>query len=650
MTKPGAQQWFSAAELAELALPGLPSTKRGVLDLALREGWASARAEVGSLVRKRAGRGGGLEYHAALLPEAARTKLAARCAQAARPARPDRESAWMRWERLPTSLKDEALRRLEVIDRVDALVKAGMRTSAAVTAVAAEASRDARGLGGAKPYAASTIYGWMQRVAGVRIDDRAVYLAPDYVGRTKTAEIDPRAWAEYKTQWLRQERPTHADVYRWVARTAQAEGWKMASAKTFARRMTAELAQDTEILLRQGPKAARHTFAHADRARPERALQEANLDAHYWDVFCLYEDGEIERPISVAVQDVYSGMPLGIRFDRTVNHHAVRLALADTFEQFGLVDRLTMDNGKENQHRAISGAIPRFRNRAVEEEPPGLLKMLGVEATFTTPYWGQAKPIERMFRDWAHGIAKHPAFAGAYVGHKTDAKPENYRDRAVPIAEFERIVRSELGYYRQQLGRRGRGMNGRSFQQVFDESIAAFPPRRATPEQLRMCLLSSMVVSTDRQSGAVKIQDHRYWSEALSALRRQKVVLRFDPQDLAGRVYVYDLAGKYLCQAERTLQGSWGNQRDGERVTKARRAHIKKIRASTEALGLLDIEVAAARMPQADGTPTTIVSGNVVAPAFGAPRSPEQLGAAAKGQSEFDANWERGLSRVLGGG
>lgn len=60
--------WLTSSEIAELALPGVPATDRGVRMLAEREDWARFSA----LCRQRAGRGGGLEYHVNLLPVAAR--------------------------------------------------------------------------------------------------------------------------------------------------------------------------------------------------------------------------------------------------------------------------------------------------------------------------------------------------------------------------------------------------------------------------------------------------------------------------------------------------------------------------------------------------------------------------------------------------
>ncbi|ADZ72430.1 DDE-type integrase/transposase/recombinase [Polymorphum gilvum] len=61
-------EWLTAREIAELGLPGLPGTERGVRLLAESERWHANPA----YARDRVGRGGGLEYHIALLPTLAR--------------------------------------------------------------------------------------------------------------------------------------------------------------------------------------------------------------------------------------------------------------------------------------------------------------------------------------------------------------------------------------------------------------------------------------------------------------------------------------------------------------------------------------------------------------------------------------------------
>ncbi|MEH3061489.1 MAG: DNA-binding protein [Methylobacterium radiotolerans] len=66
--------WLTAAEIAALALPGLPGTKRNVNAMAETLGWADRRG----LCRKRKHSGGGLEYHLDLLPPDARRAYVSR--------------------------------------------------------------------------------------------------------------------------------------------------------------------------------------------------------------------------------------------------------------------------------------------------------------------------------------------------------------------------------------------------------------------------------------------------------------------------------------------------------------------------------------------------------------------------------------------
>ncbi|WP_282569399.1 DNA-binding protein, partial [Bosea sp. FBZP-16] len=62
--------WLTSSEIADLALPGLPTSRKNVLALAEREDWA----QFASLCRQRDGRGGGVEYHVSLLPATARAE------------------------------------------------------------------------------------------------------------------------------------------------------------------------------------------------------------------------------------------------------------------------------------------------------------------------------------------------------------------------------------------------------------------------------------------------------------------------------------------------------------------------------------------------------------------------------------------------
>ncbi len=644
------QIWHTAAELATKDLPGLPSTKRGVQELAKRSGWTDRHDDQGvALARPRKARGGGVEYHLALLPEAAQARLMApRTVKTVE--RPDRESAWMRYDRLPASMKAEATLRLAVIERVERLVRGGFPKSKAIREVVTQAAREAKAAGEAQPFQLSTLYAWFKRIEGVRADDRAAYLAPDHQGRSRTETIPEELLDLYKADYLRPAKPTHAACYGRLSRIAGDRGLTLPSPKTLQRRLEAEVDRTTQILMRGGDEELRHSVPHMTRSREALApMQILNLDGHLWDVRVEWPDGEISRPHCLAVQDIASGKVLAVRFDQTLNQHLVRLALADTFRDFGIPQTVLMDNGRENSAKAISGGQTRWRHKVREEESAGLLKMLGIKALFATPYWGQAKPIERAFRDFAGEIAKHPAFDGAYVGRNTVEKPSDYGTSAVPIAEFERIVRSEVAVLNQRTGRRGLGMAGRSFDQVFAEGIERHGVVRATAEQLRISLAATHSLTLDGRENTIRlIGGARYWSPELGAIKRQKVIVRFDPENFAAPVHVYSLDDRYLCDAAMIEQGNF-NDVVTARVQKAR---VRDVTRAAKDLAKAQVRLNAADVAAALPASETVGAvqekpqPKIIRPAFGVPTRVEQ---AASGSTDFNAAWGR-TARLQGGG
>lgn len=167
-----------------------------------------------------------------------------------------------------------------------------------------------------------------------------------------------------------------------------------------------------------------------------------NADCHKIDVFVWWPGIKLPvRPQLIVFQDIYSGKVLAWEIDLTPNKVAVMQTFMKVLRDFGIPKGCLFDNGMEFANKDITGgAQHRFRFKISDAEPIGILGMLGVEMSFATPAHGQAKPIERAFRDVAEDIAKDPRFAGAYVGKRVDAKPENYMSKAIDLAYFIEVV------------------------------------------------------------------------------------------------------------------------------------------------------------------------------------------------------------------
>ncbi|EQB32019.1 transposase domain-containing protein [Sphingobium ummariense] len=596
----GGRNWFTAAELAELGLPGLPGSKRKVNERADRENWALRVDGNGvPMARPRKGRGGGLEYHLQLLPDAAKAELVKR-GIAWLPANDEdavsiarQAHGWAWYEMQSDKVKAEAQRRAAIIDMVEALAATGMPRTAAVNAAARQ-----------HKVTAGTIYNWLVQVKGVPGHDRLPALAPRRKGGGKEAEVDAGAWEFLKSDYLRPERPTFSSCYwRTVHLYAAPRGITLPCEKTMLRKLEREVDPRLVIALRRGMDAVKAMVPAQQRTVAHlHAMEHVDIDGHKFDVFVNFgKDANgrdvIERPIMVGIQDIYSRMMLAWRVGDTESALLTRLAFADLFKRWGIPKRCTMDNGRAFASKWISGGVlNRFRFKVREEEPLGLLPSLGIGISWTQPYSGQSKPIERAWRDVADMIAKDPRCAGAWSGNHVDNKPENYREKAVPLALFLEIVEQGMRIHNERTGRQTETTRGGSFAETFAKSYAVSQVGKATADHMRLALLTGEQIRAERKSGFVQIADNRYWTEALSRHAGQLLTVRFDPDDLSLPVHVYDNAGNFLCTAARWEASRFDDMAAARRSAKLRADLKKTVRKARDIEQLLSADEIAARM------------------------------------------------------
>lgn len=591
----GQRDWWTAAELAELALPGLPTDKRSINRRAQEERWSVRHdSEGAALVRPRSGRGGGLEFHASLLPPQARLELARRGLCSAERPHPEpidaNAGAWRWYEGQSGKVHREAERRVAIVSEIELLEGSGMTRTSAISEVAGR-----RGTGKA------TLWSWLRMIEGVPAAHRLPALAPRRKGGGAEVEIEPLVWATFKSDFLRASAPTLTSCYARAAAIAAERGVSIPSERTMRRRLEAEIDPAIVTLRRQGEEALRRSIPSQRRTVEHlHALEHVNIDGHRFDVFVKTDDGRIIRPVMVAIQDIFSRKLLAWRIDESESAVLTRLAFADLFQRHGIPKACTLDNGRAFASKWITGgAKSRFRFKIREEEPTGLLTGLGIAVHWALPYRGQSKPIERAFRDLCDTIAKHPAMEGAYTGNSPMAKPENYGTKAVPFARFKELVEQGIALHNAKLGRRGGACRGRSFDQVFAESYASAPIGKATPEQLRMALLAAEQVMVDRRTGEVRLYGNRYWSPACGAVRGQRVTVRFDPDALHGEIHLYGQDGRFLTTAEVIADRGFNDVGAAREAAKREKDYRRRVRDAAEAEQLLAADELAALQVQA---------------------------------------------------
>jgi putative transposase len=580
-------QWLTAQEIAEAKLAGLPATRRGVQMLAEREGWAARRDRNGKpLWRERTGRGGGKEWHVSVLPVLAQGGLASKevppsaFAEATARQAPATISTLQddviaeriaAFERLPAAQRRVAEERLAIIDRAESLI-ASRGKSLAVAFAARESG-----------VAKSTIWNWLAELHGQPRQARLALLAPKPKGKPPRCEIAEDIWHCFLDDWLRPAQPTFESCYRRVQKLAlkQGKNTKLADLKTFIRRVRESVSISRQVLMREGIDALYRMFPSQERDRSHfGALECVCADGHKWDVFVEYPDGKIDRPVSVAFQDLATNKIVSARHGRSETAQLVALAIHDMARDYGVPDQCWLDNGRAFASKWITGQMAnRYRFKVKDSDPEGLLTQLGVRVHWVKPYSGQSKPIERAWRDFCDNISKHPAFAGAYTGNAPHAKPSDYATKAVPLAVFEKIVAEGIAEHNARIGRRTRTCGGvLSFDQAFAKSYATRLIAKPAPAQLRMFLLESQQVSVRAPDACVFIAGNRFWHEALHGHMGRKVVARFDPDNLKAPLALYQLSGEIICVADCLEAVGFDSSADAKEHEKGRKAWLRSVK------------------------------------------------------------------------
>lgn len=577
MTHPAtpSQTWWSASEIAEAGLPDMPDTKRGVNDLAKREGWALQPGKA----RRRAGRGGGMEYHVSLFPIRAKTALM-QVPKAPEGPRP-REEVWAEFEGLKDSAKAKAEIRLNALREIDDLQGIGLTRTEAVRAVSTQINTSEK-----------TIWNWLALVEGVAREDRLAYLAPRVGGSAgEKVEIDENFLAFLKDQYLRgagpkESAPSFAHCYRETSKIAAKNGWPIPAEHIARRRLDAAVPDLVRVLKREGSDALRRLYPYQERDKSGmRAMEVVQGDFHTHDTFVHWPGFKDPiRPLGFYLSDVYSGKVLAYRLSDSANSFTVQLTIGDMIRQYGIPERMLLDNGRENAAKIITGGAPnRFRFKVKDDELPGLLPSLDIQIMWATPYSGQSKPIERYFRSLEGDTGRHIVARGTYTGPSPDFKPEAYGSRAMSYEDFKLLVAVTVEEQNARTGRKSPVANNRSFDQVFAESYKAGPIRKATEAQQRLWLLSAEVQTANRDNGELKLLGNRFWNEWLVSHAGAKVTVRFDPEDVQAGLHVYNMAGQYLGHADCIDKGGFTDTEAGRVHNRKRKAFTKAVRQMAEA-------------------------------------------------------------------
>lgn len=521
-----------------------------------------------------------------------------------------KEVIWARWDKASLSAQQKAQEKLDAVMTIHAMLANGVSKMEAFCHAASQYQQSAR-----------TLMRWYKAVQPYEQDDWGPALLPKHQdgqvtgSQKRKAPMTEGAWESFKADYLREEKPTLSACLHRLKRIAKEKGWLVPSESALRRRLIEEIPIEARVLFREGEHALHQMFPPQERTVLDlEAMQWITGDGYQHNVFVRWFNGEVLRPKTWYWMDVYSRKIVGWRTDVSENTDSIRLSLMDVCRNYGIPRELTIDNTRAAANKWMTGGVPnRYRFKVKEDDPKGIIPLLGIELHWTSVILGkghgQAKPIERAFGvgGLEELVDKHPALAGAYTGPNPMEKPDNYGDRVVDAETFLAALEEGMEMYNSRPNRETEVCRGMmSFDDAFAVSYQHAVIRKATEPQLRLLMLQAEAVRVSQHGtitlesgGSIASRKNRYASTALYRYVGKKVVARFDPASLHESVAVYTLDGVLIGPAECLDKVGFGDTQAAREHKRRRTQFVKSNKLAAQAQREMTALEVAALMPGA---------------------------------------------------
>lgn len=532
------KEWLTAQELADQRLPELPETRRGIQLLAESQWWNDHPRHA----RQRDGRGGGLEYHIALLPTLARLEYERRHARIEAPA-PSLAAAPV----LGTDLTDRAARerdaRLAIVAAFEAF-RAGQRLGDA-SLIQVFVERYNMGAiaiddwirGTVRSLSKRTLARWMSAKVQGRVDKLAVDRGAARKGKGVLDTAEGGRIRSFVLALIAHQPLLSADQVRRQCRAefgdtikAGAKSIAMPPIRTFQHFLAGLKASEAVLLARlSDPDRYRSTMAPSG-VGSYRHVRDPNtlwmIDASPVDALCVDGRHSVYACIDIATRRTI------LYCSRTPRAAAVGMLIRRAILAWGVPAQVKTDNGSD----------------FVSEATRRLFAALGIEALTSTRYSPQEKGhVERVIRTFQADCATLlPGFVGHSVADRKRIEDrKGFAERlgqdtaeAFGVELTAAALQSHVDRWAETIyAQRVHAALGMSPVQAAARSTA--PVRTVDARALDVLLMPVAVGGGIRvvTKFGVRIDHHHYVVTA--CLPGDRVLVRMDPMD-AGRLLAFD--------------------------------------------------------------------------------------------------------------
>lgn len=399
-------------------------------------------------------------------------------------------------------------------------------------------------------------------------------------GRPK-ADVDPQALSFLYEHFLKSSLPNKALSARATIAKAGRVGWETPSEATLTRYLD-DIPYDVKVKYQKGAKALAEALPSMLRDYDFPAMECWVADHHQCNVAVL-DDDKVVFPWLSAWMDMRSRKLMGWMVCLQPNSDTVAYTLYQGLIMYGGPVHTICDNGLDFKNRRFTGGRVPYKGKSrnmLNEAGVSLLKgvftHLGITPHFTIPYNAKAKPIERFFRTYNEQfIAQLPGYRGRNVTERPERLVgEIKRGNLLKLEEFiEQHDRWIQEIYHNQV-HRGRGMNGRTPNQVFEQERLAIT--HIPKENLRLLLLR---FADKRKYGKNGIDIFGEQYRAADAqkhleLKDEWVWVRYDPKDLSTVSVSYIKDDTFAAELEcKSRSGLW--DKEGIEATRKEQKAIK---------------------------------------------------------------------------
>lgn len=327
-----------------------------------------------------------------------------------------------------------------------------------------------------------------------------------------------------------------------------------------------------EFLAAKGKKEFNRFYLekHKRDLQALQVLEVAMGDGHTFDCWVTIKrpNGTVDciRPHVLAWIDLRTRCLLGWVICEVPDAQAVKQSIANMIYQKaderlpgGVPQFLYIDNGKEYTAECLTGR-PRKERTTLDADAKGFIRSCGIEDDIRAkPYFSSSKAeIERFFGFVCEDFSKESnTYVGTLTGSKTGAKIQKNINKMMEkglvesIEAFAKRFTDWVIKYHTTWKHSGLKDQGESIiipLDLFNAAEKYYKP--APPIEFKEQLLMKTTERLVNQTGIKMFGGVCYTHELLSKYRNQKVLVRYDPNDVS-TLYVYDKdTQNKICEAQ----------------------------------------------------------------------------------------------------